>query len=216
MKFAVVRSPSPYNIILGRSGIKELRAIPSIIHAMMKFPTPRGVATLVTRSVIISECRRLEEKFLLKKETEVEITPVTAGEYLGLTGDRVNGVELIACGLARHYSLSEKLPQVEECLKNLRTDDPSVIESSLKKYSDLDYPDNSSVIRSHDIVEQINEALVVDDDKVSHLGERWFWKGHRQYVGHRKIVTMSKTFNGQPQPRTKRRDKDVITFPVPE
>ncbi|PWA70632.1 hypothetical protein CTI12_AA133060 [Artemisia annua] len=78
MKFAVVRSPSPYNVILGRSGIKELRAIPSTIHAMMKFPTPRGVATLVTRSVIISECRKLEEKYLLKKEAEVEVPPVEA------------------------------------------------------------------------------------------------------------------------------------------
>ncbi|PWA60291.1 hypothetical protein CTI12_AA381680 [Artemisia annua] len=78
MKFAVVRSPSPYNIILGRSGIKELRAIPSTIHAMMKFPTPRGVATLVTRSIIISECRKLEEKLLLGKEEEIEVPPVTA------------------------------------------------------------------------------------------------------------------------------------------
>ncbi|GKC25661.1 crotonase superfamily protein [Tanacetum coccineum] len=38
----------------------------------------------------------------------------------------------------------QKLPQVEEYLKNLRTDDPSVIESSLQKHSYLDYPDNSS------------------------------------------------------------------------
>ncbi|PWA58109.1 hypothetical protein CTI12_AA404950 [Artemisia annua] len=78
MKFAVVRSPYPYNIILGRSGIKELRVMPSTIHAMMKFPTPRGVATLVTWSVIISECRKLEEKFLLEKEVEVEVPPVVA------------------------------------------------------------------------------------------------------------------------------------------
>lgn len=70
MKFAVVRSPSPYNIILGRSGIKQLRVIPSTIHSMMKFPTPRGIATLATRFIIISECRKLEEKFLLEKETE--------------------------------------------------------------------------------------------------------------------------------------------------
>lgn len=77
MKFVVVRSPSPYNIILGRSGIKKLRAIPSTIHSMMKFPTPRGIATLVTRSVIISECRKLEEKFLSKKETEVKASSET-------------------------------------------------------------------------------------------------------------------------------------------
>nr|GEV09761.1 reverse transcriptase domain-containing protein [Tanacetum cinerariifolium] len=42
----------------GRPGLKTLRAIPSTIHAMMKFPTPKGVATLVTRTVIIVECRR--------------------------------------------------------------------------------------------------------------------------------------------------------------
>ncbi|PWA65132.1 hypothetical protein CTI12_AA335830 [Artemisia annua] len=75
MKFAVIRSPSPYNVILGRSGIKRLRAIPSTIHSMMKFPTPRGIATLVTRSIIISECRKLEEKFLLEKETEADTYP---------------------------------------------------------------------------------------------------------------------------------------------
>ncbi|PWA70581.1 hypothetical protein CTI12_AA273710 [Artemisia annua] len=75
MKFAVIRSPSPYNVILGRSGIKRLRAIPSTIHSMMKFPTPRGIATLVTRSIIVSECRKLEEKFLLKKETEADTYP---------------------------------------------------------------------------------------------------------------------------------------------
>ncbi|GJT27602.1 hypothetical protein Tco_0907877 [Tanacetum coccineum] len=58
MKFTVIRSPSPYNVILGRTGLKALRVIPSTIHSMMKFPTPRGIATLVTRSVIISECQR--------------------------------------------------------------------------------------------------------------------------------------------------------------
>nr|GEW29974.1 reverse transcriptase domain-containing protein [Tanacetum cinerariifolium]GEW76822.1 reverse transcriptase domain-containing protein [Tanacetum cinerariifolium] len=61
MKFIMVRSPSPYNIILGRPGLKALRAIPSTIHSMMKFPTPKRVATLVTRTVIIVECRRLEK-----------------------------------------------------------------------------------------------------------------------------------------------------------
>lgn len=100
--------------------------------------------------------------------------PGHLGEYLGLTGDRLNGVEMIACGLATHYSFSAKLPQVEGCLKNLITDDPSVIESSLQKYCDLDYPDNSSVIRridaidkcfSHDTVEEIIEALESEASK---------------------------------------------------
>jgi hypothetical protein len=29
-----------------------------------------------------------------------------AGEYLALTGDKLNGVEMIACRLATHYSLN--------------------------------------------------------------------------------------------------------------
>nr|GEZ49462.1 putative reverse transcriptase domain, ribonuclease H-like domain protein [Tanacetum cinerariifolium] len=42
----VVEASSPYNIILGRIGMRELRAISSTTHAMMKFPTNRGIATL--------------------------------------------------------------------------------------------------------------------------------------------------------------------------
>lgn len=33
-----------------------------------------------------------------------------AGEYLALTGEKLNGVEMIACGLATHYSLSAVCP----------------------------------------------------------------------------------------------------------
>ncbi|GKB35285.1 reverse transcriptase domain-containing protein [Tanacetum coccineum] len=52
MKFTLVKASSSYNIILGRTRMKELRAISSIMHAMMKFPTPRGIATLVPQTAI--------------------------------------------------------------------------------------------------------------------------------------------------------------------
>ncbi|GJZ98022.1 hypothetical protein Tco_0670475 [Tanacetum coccineum] len=61
IKFTVVRASSPYNIILGQTGMRELRAISSTIHAMMKYPTPRGIATLVARTISFFECRRLEK-----------------------------------------------------------------------------------------------------------------------------------------------------------
>lgn len=72
MKFTIIRAPSPYNVILGRSGLKALRAIPSTIHAMMKFPTPRGIATLLTRSTAISECRKREDNKVINEEAELE------------------------------------------------------------------------------------------------------------------------------------------------
>nr|GEV88643.1 reverse transcriptase domain-containing protein [Tanacetum cinerariifolium] len=57
MKFIIVRAYSPYNIILGHTGLRELRAISSIVHAMIKFPTPRGIATLCARAEPLYECR---------------------------------------------------------------------------------------------------------------------------------------------------------------
>nr|GEX72785.1 hypothetical protein [Tanacetum cinerariifolium] len=59
----------------GMPGLKTLRAIPSTIHAMMKFLTPKGVATLVTRMLIIAEYRRLEKKQMVK-----EVSPKEKGE----------------------------------------------------------------------------------------------------------------------------------------
>ncbi|KAI3703245.1 hypothetical protein L1987_73175 [Smallanthus sonchifolius] len=106
--------------------------------------------------------------------------PGYLGEYLGLTGDRLNGVEMISCGLATDYSHSANVREIEECLKNLITDDPSVIETSLEKYSDFDYPDNNSVLKrmemvdkcfSHDTVEEIIEAL---ESEAAKTNDGWY------------------------------------------
>nr|GEV35328.1 reverse transcriptase domain-containing protein [Tanacetum cinerariifolium] len=49
MKFTVVEASSPYNIILGRTGMRERHAVSSTTRAMMKFPTSRGIATLARK-----------------------------------------------------------------------------------------------------------------------------------------------------------------------
>ncbi|KAK7829884.1 3-hydroxyisobutyryl-coa hydrolase-like protein 1, partial [Quercus suber] len=93
-------------------------------------------------------------------------------EYLGLTRQKFNGAEMISCGLATHY----KLALIEEQLRKLDTDDPSVIETSLEKYSDLIYLDNISVLHrieildkcfSHDTVEEITDALESETSKTN-------------------------------------------------
>ncbi|KAJ9171216.1 hypothetical protein P3X46_014609 [Hevea brasiliensis] len=94
--------------------------------------------------------------------------PGHLGEYLALSGEKLNGAEMIACGLATHYSYSERLKLIEQQLGKLFTDDPSVIEATLEKYGDLVHPDKMSVIHrietvdkcfSHDTVEEIFDAL---------------------------------------------------------
>uniref|UniRef100_A0A2N9FJV7 3-hydroxyisobutyryl-CoA hydrolase n=1 Tax=Fagus sylvatica TaxID=28930 RepID=A0A2N9FJV7_FAGSY len=105
--------------------------------------------------------------------------PGHLGEYLGLTGEKLNGAEMISCGLATHYAHSTKLALIEEQLGKLVTDDPSVIETSLEKYSDLVYPDNISVLNrieildkcfSHDTVEEIIDSL---ESEASKTNDAW-------------------------------------------
>ncbi|XP_076913551.1 uncharacterized protein LOC143572218 [Bidens hawaiensis] len=58
LRFSVVRAPSKYNIILGRPGMKALRAVPSTVHGYMKFPTPKGIATIRSSTEIVASIGR--------------------------------------------------------------------------------------------------------------------------------------------------------------
>jgi hypothetical protein len=56
MNFMVIRSPSPYNGIIGRPGISAIRAVPSTAHGMLKFPVEGGIITLYNTNVPPREC----------------------------------------------------------------------------------------------------------------------------------------------------------------
>ncbi|GJV00866.1 reverse transcriptase domain-containing protein [Tanacetum coccineum] len=49
MEFTVVKSHSPYNVILGRTGLRSLGAVASTIYSMIKFPIANGIATMTTK-----------------------------------------------------------------------------------------------------------------------------------------------------------------------
>ncbi|GJZ41985.1 reverse transcriptase domain-containing protein [Tanacetum coccineum] len=49
MEFTVVKSRSPYNVILGRTSLRNLGDVASTIHSMIKFPTANGIATMTTK-----------------------------------------------------------------------------------------------------------------------------------------------------------------------
>nr|GFC32779.1 reverse transcriptase domain-containing protein [Tanacetum cinerariifolium] len=56
MNFMVVKSMSPYNGIIGRSGLKATQAVPSTVHGMLKFPVDGGIATIRSTMLIPNEC----------------------------------------------------------------------------------------------------------------------------------------------------------------
>ncbi|GKD36498.1 reverse transcriptase domain-containing protein [Tanacetum coccineum] len=56
MNFMIVISMSPYNGIIGRTGIREIQAVPSTAHEMLKFPVDGGIVTIRSTILIPSEC----------------------------------------------------------------------------------------------------------------------------------------------------------------
>ncbi|GJT08278.1 reverse transcriptase domain-containing protein [Tanacetum coccineum] len=56
MNFMVIRSPSPYNGIIGRPGISAIRAVPSTAHGMLKFPVDGGIVTIYNTAAPPKEC----------------------------------------------------------------------------------------------------------------------------------------------------------------
>ncbi|GJX38481.1 reverse transcriptase domain-containing protein [Tanacetum coccineum] len=56
MNFMIVRSLSPYNGIIGRPRIREIQAVPSTAHRMLKFPVDGGIVTIRSTILIPVEC----------------------------------------------------------------------------------------------------------------------------------------------------------------
>ncbi|GKC86033.1 reverse transcriptase domain-containing protein [Tanacetum coccineum] len=56
MNFMIVRSLSPYNGIIGRPGIREIQAVPSTAHGMLKFPVDEGIVTIRSTVLVPTKC----------------------------------------------------------------------------------------------------------------------------------------------------------------
>ncbi|GJS84728.1 hypothetical protein Tco_0751269 [Tanacetum coccineum] len=60
--FMIVRAPSPYNVILGRPGMRQLGAIASMIHSLIKFPLKSGIAIIRGDVPHKSRCLQISHK----------------------------------------------------------------------------------------------------------------------------------------------------------
>ncbi|CAK7354304.1 unnamed protein product [Dovyalis caffra] len=56
------------------------------------------------------------------------------GEYLGLTGTKIRGADMVACGLAIHFVLSKNLHLLESALDKVTSSDTNTISKIIRKF----------------------------------------------------------------------------------
>nr|GEV04489.1 reverse transcriptase domain-containing protein [Tanacetum cinerariifolium] len=102
MNFVVIRSPSPYNGIIERPGVRKLQAFPSTTHGMLKLPVEGGVITLKSSRCRTEDeiVRDIKETFKTLREINMKLNPkkCTVGIEEGMfLGYKVNTMGLKVC-----------------------------------------------------------------------------------------------------------------------
>ncbi|GJY07781.1 reverse transcriptase domain-containing protein [Tanacetum coccineum] len=89
MNFVILRSPSLYNGIIGRPGVRKIQAVPSTAHRMLKFPVSRGILTLRSSRIIPLECTMVSgleaQPFDISQAAEERIKVAIHPEYIEQT-----------------------------------------------------------------------------------------------------------------------------------
>lgn len=85
------------------------------------------------------------------------------GEYLGLTGARLDGAEMLACGLATHFVPSARLPSLEEALCKVDSSDPAIISEIIAKHSQQPYLKDKSAYHRLDIVDRCFSRRTIEE-----------------------------------------------------
>ncbi|KAI3892096.1 hypothetical protein MKX03_025262 [Papaver bracteatum] len=85
------------------------------------------------------------------------------GEYLGLTGARLDGTEMLACGLATHFVPSIKLSLLEEALNKVQTTDSTIISAVIDEFSEHPPLKERSAYHRQDIIDRCFSQRTVEN-----------------------------------------------------
>ncbi|XP_042406983.1 3-hydroxyisobutyryl-CoA hydrolase 1-like [Zingiber officinale] len=107
------------------------------------------------------------------------------GEYLGLTGARLNGAEMVACGLATHFVPSKNLILLEKSLYEVDVVEPNTIQGIISKYTQPLLLKEDSVLHRLDVInhffskQTVEEILSSLEHENATLKEEWITKSIR-------------------------------------
>ncbi|XP_057980795.1 3-hydroxyisobutyryl-CoA hydrolase 1-like [Malania oleifera] len=105
--------------------------------------------------------------------------PGSFGEYLGLTGAKIGGSEMLACGLATHFVLSKDLHLLENALCEVTSSNISIISNMIDRFTHkVSLKQDSAYARldvinkcfSRKTVEEILESL---ENEVKNGAQKW-------------------------------------------
>ncbi|PON87513.1 Enoyl-CoA hydratase/isomerase, HIBYL-CoA-H type [Trema orientale] len=85
------------------------------------------------------------------------------GEYCGLTGARLDGAEMLACGLATHFVPSTRLSLLEAALCKVDSSDPAIISEIIDKYSQRPHPKEKSAYLRLDVIDKCFSRRTVEE-----------------------------------------------------
>ncbi|XP_031128267.1 3-hydroxyisobutyryl-CoA hydrolase 1-like [Ipomoea triloba] len=98
------------------------------------------------------------------------------GEYLGLTGSRLDGAEMLACGLATHFVPSEMLLPLEEALHNINSSDPTIISAIISEFSQVPKLKEKSPYNHLKIIDRCFSRRTIEEIMVALESEAANWK----------------------------------------
>ncbi|XP_074374486.1 uncharacterized protein LOC141714889 [Apium graveolens] len=137
VKFHVISVSSSFNAILGRTTITALRAITSISHLKMKFPTDFGVGEMIGDQVTARQCYLTTVSPRKRTEEELEVNQVLD----------IDPRELIDSSTSNSCSPLEKTEDIEvfegnpdkttRIGKNLSSDLKKDITNLIREFSDI-------------------------------------------------------------------------------
>ncbi|KAK9095379.1 hypothetical protein Scep_026848 [Stephania cephalantha] len=89
--------------------------------------------------------------------------PGFLGEYAGLTGARLDGAEMLACGLATHFVPASKLSFLEEELLKLNSSDHNYVSSVIDNFSLKPSLKEKSAFQRLDIIDKCFSRRTVEE-----------------------------------------------------
>ncbi|GKC74393.1 hypothetical protein Tco_1120276, partial [Tanacetum coccineum] len=107
INFIVVSSPSPYNGIIGRPGVRKLQAVSSTAYRMLKILVEGGVITLKSSKLVSLECvvvfgnegASSATKPIIEERVKVAINPVYPEQTVMIGSTLTEGGRNKLCGL---------------------------------------------------------------------------------------------------------------------